>query len=567
MKRILFTLLISCLSSVLAFGQGPKWVPNAKKAVFSIMTFDKEDNLLKTGNGFFISETGVGVSDFNLFKGAHKAVVIDTEGKKYPVYSILGADDTYDVVKFLVDLEGKKKVDHLMAVQAALPVGAEVLVLPYSVKKDRICYPGKVKSVDVIRGDRTYYTLDLRMQETLESCPVVNTDGAVIGLLQKDYGESNAMISHVVGINFINDLKVGALSFTDPALQDIFIKKGLPTDENEALVYLYVNESNLSIEDLASMYKDFIRQFPTNSEGYIRYAQYLLSQAKSEADIKEVKSTLDKAYDSSSAKDEALFSIVKFISSNQQNELLTELKGWTIEDALAFIDQAIAINPLPIYMQVKAELLANLGRVDEAIAAYAIVNSSDIASSLSFYNAAQLFKQQEAKPEEILALLDSSIVRLPKPYTFDASPYLFDRALLLIDMGKHREALKDLNEYYYAVEGGVNANFFYIREQVALAARLFQQALDDIELAIQIEPTNTLYLLERASLNLRVGRYDEALSQIEDVIKLDPASAEAYRLQGVTYIQMKDKRACDSLKKAKELGDTLADDLIIKHCK
>lgn len=567
MKRILFTLLVSCFGSVLAFGQGPKWVPNAKKAVFSIMTFDNLDNLLKTGNGFFISETGVGVSDFNLFKGASKAVVIDTEGKKYPVYSILGADDTYDVVKFLVDLQGKKKVDHLAAIEVSLPIGAEVLVLPYSVKKDRLCYPGKVKSVDVIRGNRSYYTLDLRMQEALESCPVVDVDGAVIGILQKDHSSSSAMISHVVGIDFINDLKVGALSFADPALQDIFIKKGLPTDENEALVYLYVNESSLSADELAGIYKDFIRQFPANSEGYIRYAQSLLNGAKSQADVKEVKVTFDKANELSRAKDEALFSIVKFISSNQQNEFLNGLKGWTIEDALSLIEQAIAINPLPIYVQVKAELLDNLGRTDEAIAAYAIVNNSDIASSLSFYNTAQLYKQKEAKPEEILALLDSSIVRLPKPYAFDASPYLFDRALHLIDMGKHREALKDLNEYYYAVEGGVNANFFYIREQVALSARQYHQALDDIELAIQLEPTNLLYLLERASLNLRVGRYDEALVLLEDIIKLDPTNAEAYRLQGVSYIQKKDKRACSSLKKAKELGDTLVDDLIKSNCK
>ena len=567
MKRILFTLLIVCLAPVFAFGQGPKWVTNAKKAVFSVMTFDKSDNLLKTGNGFFISEAGVGVSDFNLFKGAHKAVVIDTEGKKYPVYSILGADDTYDVVKFSVDLEGKKKVDHLTAVQTSLGVGAEVLVLPYSVKKDRLCYPGKVKSVDKIRDNHSYYTLDLRMQEALESCPVMDIDGKVIGLLQKDFNESNAMISHVIDINFIADLKVGALSFTDLSLQDIHIRKGLPTDENEALVYLYVNESNLSAEDMGALYKDFIRQFPNNSEGYMRYAQYLLNGATTEAGLKEVKETLDKAYQLSAAKDEALFSMVKFISSNQQNELLADAKGWSIEDALGLIEQAIAINPLPIYTQVKAELLANLGRVDEAIAAYETVNSSDIASAMSFYNAAQLYKQKEAKPEEILALLDSSIVRLAKPYTFDASPYLFDRALLLVDMGKHREALKDLNEYYYAVEGQVNANFYYMREQVALSARLFQQALDDIELAIQQEPTNVLYLLERASVNLRVGRYDEALTQLQDIIKLDASNAEAYRLQGVAYLQKKDKRACESLKKAKELGDTLVDDLIKANCK
>ena len=133
-------------------------------------------------------------------------------------------------------------------------------------------------------------------------------------------------------------------------MQDIHIRKGLPTDENEALVYLYVNESNLSAEDMGALYKDFIRQFPNNSEGYMRYAQYLLNGATTEAGLKEVKETLDKAYQLSAAKDEALFSMVKFISSNQQNELLADAKGWSIEDALGLIEQAIAINPLTSHL-------------------------------------------------------------------------------------------------------------------------------------------------------------------------------------------------------------------------
>src|SRR5699024_4342331 len=113
MKRILFTMLLCFCALQYGFSQGPKWVTKAKKSVFSIMTFDKDHNLLKTGNGFFISPTGVGVSDFDLFKGAYRAVVINTEGKEIPVECILGADDTYDVVKFRVDLSLVKKVDYI----------------------------------------------------------------------------------------------------------------------------------------------------------------------------------------------------------------------------------------------------------------------------------------------------------------------------------------------------------------------------------------------------------------------------------------------------------------------
>ena len=31
----------------------------AKRAVFSIVTYDQEDKLMNTGNGFFISEDGI----------------------------------------------------------------------------------------------------------------------------------------------------------------------------------------------------------------------------------------------------------------------------------------------------------------------------------------------------------------------------------------------------------------------------------------------------------------------------------------------------------------------------
>ena len=138
MIRVKTILILSlCLLAQGGMAQAPKWVEKAKQAVFSVVTYDQSDKILNTGNGFFISEDGVALSDYTLFKGAKRAVIVNSEGKQMPVVNIMGADDMYDVVKFRVGTE--KKV-HALPVATTQPVaGAEVYLLPYSTQKDRSC--------------------------------------------------------------------------------------------------------------------------------------------------------------------------------------------------------------------------------------------------------------------------------------------------------------------------------------------------------------------------------------------------------------------------------------------
>ena len=57
-KSILFTFVL-CLLSQWSVAQAPKWVEKAKRSVFSIVTYDKDDKIQNTGNGFFVTEDGV----------------------------------------------------------------------------------------------------------------------------------------------------------------------------------------------------------------------------------------------------------------------------------------------------------------------------------------------------------------------------------------------------------------------------------------------------------------------------------------------------------------------------
>ena len=174
----------------------------------------------------------------------------------------------------------------------------------------------------------------------------------------------------------------------------------------------------------------------------------------------------------------------------------------------------------------------------------------------------------KADAKEVIALMDSCVAHCPQPVTADFAPYLLERAQLYMNNDQARNAMLDYDAYHTAVKGEVNDVFYYYREQAALKARQFQRALDDIAKAIEMNPTDLTYQAEHAVVNLRVGRYEEAILILNNILKTDPKYGEAYRLLGLCQIQLKKTdEACGNFKKAKELGDPNVDELITKYCK
>lgn len=125
---------------------------------------------------------------------------------------------------------------------------------------------------------------------------------------------------------------------------------------------------------------------------------------------------------------------------------------------------------------------------------------------------------------------------------------------------------KELQFQFY--NGQVNDLFYYYREQAALKARQYQRALDDIVKAVELSPKDLTYRAEHAVVNLRVGRYEESMKILNEILKDEPKYGEAYRLLGLCQIQLKKTdEACGNFNKAKELGDPNVDELIKKYCK
>ena len=565
MKKTIAILFVFVMPfSVLLAQELPKWAENARKAVFSIVTYTKDGQIMSTGNGFYIDEQGTGVSDYSLFKGAERAIIITANGKELPVKYMMGANDMYDVVKFKTDFD--KKAEALQPATLPSSTGETVYLVPYSTQKSSKGQTGTIAKVDTIGEQQYYYTLTMQTTEKTVSCPIMNAAGQVVGMIQKN-NDSESKESFAIGIRYLTDLTINALSVNDLALNSIGIKKGLPEDESQALVYLYMASGVYAPNQYFDLLNDFISQYPNNMEGYLRRATYYINigdDTHYALAVEDLKKMLDVA----EKKDEAHYNIAKLIYSYQLN--IGDKKpyaSWTFDYALNEINEALAITQEPIYYQLQGDIYFAMQKFAEAYTAYDKVNKSKLASAATFYSAAKAKELIEGTDKkEVIALMDSAIAFYPKPYGKDAAPYLYERARIKSDMEDYRGAVTDYNDFYDAMLGQTSAEFHLIRSQAELNCRMYQQAINDINKAVELDPNNVTYWVEKGGIHIRVNQAAEAIQALTRAIKMDPENAPAYRMLGYAQIQNKEKdKGLANLQKAKDLGDEVADGLLQKY--
>ena len=101
-----------------------------------------------------------------------------------------------------------------------------------------------------------------------------------------------------------------------------------------------------------------------------------------------------------------------------------------------------------------------------------------------------------------------------------------------------------------------------------MGGHLFQQALNDINKAIELEPAEPTYYGEKASLQIRVGMHKEAIETAQQLIRLSPELSDGYLFLGLAQCLTNQKaEGAKNLQKAKEMGNEQAQSLIDKYAK
>lgn len=581
MKRLI-NIIVAMLFCCMVVAQPSSWAKKAVKSLFTIKTFDANGALLGSGNGFFIGENGEAVSNCTPFIGAAKAIVIDAGGKQYDVDRIVGANEIYDVAQFHVNI--KRSLP--LSVATTADVESVVFILPYAQK---IAKPieSKVTKIEKVGADYSYYTITLNALDNgavsekgngsvlngagskkenglaavnAVGSPVLNAAGEVVGMLQ---AAMDGERQYAVSVKMATDFKPSPLAINDPTLRQIKIKKALPDDVEEALVALYLGTSNLDSLAVNTLIDDFITKFPTSIDGYA----YRADRAFRALDFKAADDDLLAAIKMGEKKEYAHYNYAKMMFDKLVYLPEKPFDAWTLDKAKAEIDQAIAIADEPGFGKLNAQILFAQNKYDESAKVYQSLVDRGDALAENYYGMARC-KAMLKDTTACLAMLDSAVATFSRPYLKEAGFYILERGKMLMDMGKYRLAVNDLNDYEQLMITHVNDNFYYLRSQAEVSGRLFKQALDDLDKALSLSPGNTLYLSEKASLQLRVGLTDDAMATAKECIKVNPDLSDGYLFLGVAQCVkgMKDE-GLKNLEKAKTMGEPQAQAFIEKYSK
>ena len=575
MKKYLLTLLVFTFSAI-AFAQlqpAPKFAAKAQKAIVSVNTYDKKGDLMKSGVAFYIGPNGEAIADYALFKGASKAIVVDADGKQNEVECILGADDTYSIVRFRVNVKGNASVAPVKYMQS---VGTTVYALNFSKEKITVCPVATIASLDSINGKYAYYKFSNDMGNQYVGGPVFNSGGELIGILHSALGQGNALNSYALDIRYRLELKISAIQSRSAsmALASINIPKGLPDTMEECLVYAYFKSRTAGNDEYLDLMNRFVATYPQCAEAYYRRSVPLTDLYRfdeADADLQKYLSLVDDKAVANHNVAQAIYNKVHFIPEQPYEK-------WTPELALDYVNKAIELetaanraeSPANLIKsrELKAQILMKLKDYAGAIAMYEQLNQGENKSPAYFYAMSIAKEQRGDSVDVIVADLDSAVAMFPEPLPSDAAPFVLHRGQVKANAGRYRAAVADYNQYVYLMNSKVSDVFYYDRSQIESNARMYQQAIDDLNTAISMAPGNAVYYVEKAALCLRVNMIDECISACNSALAIRDDITTAYRIRGYAEIQKKDlKAARASLQKAIDMGDEAAAELMKTYIK
>ncbi len=553
-------LLQACTAIHAQEAAAPNWVNKVQKAIAAVTTYDKNDEMLKSGTAFFITADGQAIADYALFNGAYSAIVTDQSGQKSKVERILGADDTYALVKFKVNA---KKVTPVARAKNNPSREALVFALKQTTGKISKCPSATVSETKMINDDIPFYTLSFAIDDTYLGAPLFNSSGEWIGTIQPSMG----LNGYALGAEFIDQLSIRAITtkVNNMALDNIHIAKGLPGSAEESLVYLYIKSQTMSNDEYLDMLNLFIDTYPDNAEGYSRRSTLLIDLQRFDEADNDLQSFLKLSDDKAFANSR----IADIIYTKLLYQPTPEYDKWNYDLAVDYIDKALAERPDFIeHKLLKAQILMSSKDYAGALSIFDDINAGEQRSAATLYAASLAHDGLGDTIDIQIELLDSAIATFPTPMPAEAASYVLRRGQLYNIAGRYREAVTDYNQYCFLSNNKVSDIFYYDRSQLELKARMYQQALDDIEKAISMAPNTKQYYIDKCALLLRVNMIDECIQTAQQVLVMDADNVDAYRIMGYAQVQKGDTEAGrKNLEHAVQLGDALAKEIIDRYLK
>ena len=556
MQRIRIITLVAILAVSMQIIAQTAAVNKMAKAVFSLNTFKADGSLLASSHGVFINYDGTAVAPLKPFQGAAKATVVDANGRTSSVDLILAFNETYNMCKFRVS--GNAPAVSRIATTATAK-GGHAWIIPYSIKTPDIA-KASITDVEKFGEKYNFYILSVNTSLNTEGCPFVNDAGEVIGLLQHT---DNDLVKNAADLNYINTQKLNGLSINDGSLAGCGIRVGLPDDVQQAELTMMVAKTKYDTETYKKYIEEFTKKFPASATGYEELAQIAADEGNTGEADQLINQALSRVQDKASVHSMYSNMIYRYAISRTDSSAYSK---WNLDLALAEAETAYKLNAVPAYKQQKGQILYAQKKYDKAYDIFMGLTKTQLRNPELFFEAAQCKSQMKAPEDEVNALVDSAIVNFPKDRL--TAPYYLIRGQIKEAKGLTREAVFDYNTYDTLMLGRADHSFYYMRYKCEMKIRWWQQALQDIAHAIQLNPEEPTYLAEMSSLALKVNQPQLALTTARKCVALDNDYMDGHLLLGIALAENNDKAGgLQELNKAKSMGDARAQQFIDKYSK
>ena len=186
MKRIFnFIFLLFICSGVFAQQALPGLIQKIENSIFTVLAMDKNGRVFSQGSGFFIDETGVGITNFHVLDEAYKAQIKLKDGTCLPITSVIDYNRDADLVKFHVD-KGSHFLQALRIVTNIPQRGTEVINLSSPMGLEQSISTGIVSAV---REDKHGKIIQMTapISPGSSGSPIVNKEGNVLGVATFHY--------------------------------------------------------------------------------------------------------------------------------------------------------------------------------------------------------------------------------------------------------------------------------------------------------------------------------------------------------------------------------------------
>ncbi|SDD64918.1 DNA/RNA endonuclease G, NUC1 [Algoriphagus faecimaris] len=157
-----------------------------KDAVFLIYTSTGIDGF--QGTGFFISEEGIGVSNYHVFEGTSKGLesIQLSDGKRYQISDVLYFDKDNDYIIFKVN--NSQKVPALRISDHTPTVGEEVFAIGNPKGLEHTLSTGIISA---LRDSGEILQTTTEITHGSSGGPLMNMNGEVVGITTAGLGEAN----------------------------------------------------------------------------------------------------------------------------------------------------------------------------------------------------------------------------------------------------------------------------------------------------------------------------------------------------------------------------------------